>query len=494
MVDFIDDILDVLGLGQEEEPEVSWETRVAEAVAAYTPPSGLKITFDFQDLSKRVNKKTSVHSFPDANGVLVQDHGVGTRIYPMRVIFWGLDCDTQAKVFDAALEETGIGTLDHPMYGDNIPVVPFGAITRRDDLVTNANQVIFDVVFYKTIEAIYPAVDEDQANAVLTALDLFGEAGAAEFATSISQGTISEEQGLIDNIQDLLGEVQDGLDSIAAVQDIVNDQFQDLVDTINLGIDTLIAQPLSLAFNIQQMVQAPGTALANINDRLAGYTNLANSIFNSSDAISDPGGPYGQGPGIETDAGSGNDLQSPNKFHVRNLYASNYVAGSILSVLYTSNDKGGATAVPAVQQQQADAAETGVSAKNKFNNSSDVLVAAESLLSQMESLQTWRDANFKSMAGDSAEFLSTPNNTDQGGSIQSLTDAVGLAAGYLIQLSFSLPKEKALVLDRDRTIVDLSYELFGSVDDQLDALIENNNLTGDEIKELPKGKTIVYYV
>ena len=50
------------------------------------------------------------------------------------------------------------------------------------------------------------------------------------------------------------------------------------------------------------------------------------------------------------------------------------------------------------------------------------------------------------------------------------------------------------MLGHNRTIIDLVAELYGSVDDQLDFLISSNDLTGDEILELPKGREIVYYI
>jgi len=61
-------------------------------------------------------------------------------------------------------------------------------------------------------------------------------------------------------------------------------------------------------------------------------------------------------------------------------------------------------------------------------------------------------------------------------------------------LSFSLKQERSIVLDRARTIVDISAELYGEVDAQLDFLINSNNLSGSEILEVPKGREIVYYV
>ena len=50
-------------------------------------------------------------------------------------------------------------------------------------------------------------------------------------------------------------------------------------------------------------------------------------------------------------------------------------------------------------------------------------------------------------------------------------------------------------LDRARTIIDLSAELYGRVDDRtLNFMIDSNRLTGSEILELPRGRSILYYV
>ena len=71
---------------------------------------------------------------------------------------------------------------------------------------------------------------------------------------------------------------------------------------------------------------------------------------------------------------------------------------------------------------------------------------------------------------------------------------VAIAAGFLVEISFTLKQEFRITLDRPRTIIDLAAELYGEVDGQLDFLISSNNLTGSEILDLPRGREIVYYV
>jgi len=493
---FIDKLKSAAGFGDELAPEVSWENRLLEA--AYTPPSGLRITFDYQDLSQTVEKKTSAFEFPDAEGTLVQDHGMAGRRFPWRIFFSGPDCDMQAKVFEAALMERGIGVLETPLYGQ-YDVIPFGDISRRDDLVTAANQVVFEVTFFSTLGSAYPAVQDDPASAVLTALDLFGDASGAEFASSLDLGSAAEEAGLLDTINGLVADVGDKLDRIAACQAVVKDEFDDIVATINATIDTLVAQPLALAWSTKQMIQAPATALADVTARLDAYSNLAANIFGASDAVSPTGGPGGLGPHIDSKTGVGNDAQEPNKFHARDLFAQLYITGLILSVLYTNTTKGSAGAIPNVSRRRADTNKTNTG-RNSFETAPQALAAAEVILAQLDALAAWRDENYESISGGNlsapaqADFISSPGNTDQGLAFRYLSDAAALAAGFLIDLSFSLAKERKFILDRPRSIIDLTAELYGNVDDNLDFFIDSNHLNGDEIFELPKGRQIVYYV
>lgn len=48
-------------------------------------------------------------------------------------------------------------------------------------------------------------------------------------------------------------------------------------------------------------------------------------------------------------------------------------------------------------------------------------------------------------------------------------------------------------LDRPRALIELTAELYGVVDERLDFMITTNDLTPNEILELPAGREIVWY-
>lgn len=410
-----------------------WNDRIREA--AYTSPGGTRLTFGYENVRKTVDKKTTGFEFPDADGTFVQDLGHSGRRYPLRVFFWGDDYDQEAEAFESALLERGTGKLEHPIYGTK-DVVPFGTITRRDDLKTSANQAVVEVTFWETIGLIYPAAQTDPASSVLSAVDAYNAAVSDSFNEVIDVDTAIERVTLKNSYQSLLDTASSGLQAVADVQDDVRRQFDAIVDSVNQGIDILVSEPLTLAFQTTQLIQAPARALTAIEARLDSYGDLASSVISSG--VSEPG----------------NDSRNSNQFHANDLYAATYVTGSVVSVV-----------------------------NNQFVTKTGALQAAETILTQLDDVVAWRDDNYESL-----------EQIDTGEAYQKLQEAVALTAGFLVEISFSLKQERSVVLDRNRTIVDLAAELYGSVDDQLDFLINSNDLSGSEILELPRGREIVYYV
>lgn len=412
-----------------------WADRLKEA--AYTSPSGTRLSFDYEDVRRTVEKKTTAFNFPDANGTYVQDLGHAGRQYPLRVFFWGDDCDIDADVFEDLLLETGIGKLEHPIYG-TIDVVPFGSITRRDDLKSAANQAVIEVTFWETIGVIYPTVQTDPGSEVLAAVSSFNESAASQLDETINITKAVESSSFKSNYQSLLDGVKSGLQAVADAQSNVQQAFNSVYSSINDGLNTLIGTPLDLAFQTTLLIQAPARALTSITSRLNAYRNLATALISGEGAVVSPG--Y--------------DNRPSNAYHTRDLYASAYVTGSIVSVI-----------------------------NNQFETKTDALNAAAEILDQFDQVAAWRDNNYESLL-----------EIDTGSAYQQLQRSVALTAGFLVYISFSLKQERRLILDRARTIIDLVAELYGSIDDQLDFFIASNSLTGSEILELPAGREVVYYV
>ena len=67
------------------------------------------------------------------------------------------------------------------------------------------------------------------------------------------------------------------------------------------------------------------------------------------------------------------------------------------------------------------------------------------------------------------------------------------SARLIMNASFALPMQRVFTLDRDRQVIELCAELYGTVD-HLDAFIISNNFSNDEIELLPMGTKVMHYV
>lgn len=406
---------------------MSWEDRLQEA--AYTSPSGIRITFDYEDVSLEFDKKGTAFEFADANNTFVQQTGNTSRRYPLRCFFWGENYDTDSDKFLKALEEEGVGKLEHPIYG-TVDTVPFGRIRRRDDLKTSGNQAIFEITFWNTISIIYPSSQADAGSMVISSLEEYTAVTAENFVNVTDLSTESKKADFKGRYSVILDKAKSGLDNVANSTADVKKEFNAINDSINNSLDTLVNDPVTLASQTMQLIQSPSRAITSFSGKLDSYQNLINSVINGRSSV------------------------NKNDYASQRLYADTYVTGSINSAI-----------------------------NNEFETKTEALQAAEFLLNQFEDVTNWSD-----------EQLENLGEIDTGESYQKLQETIALTAGFLVEISFSLKQEKSIILDRNRTIVDLSAEIYGSVDDQLDFLINSNNLTGDEILELPRGKEILYYV
>lgn len=418
---------------------MSWIDRLSEA--AYTSPAGTRMRFAYEDVSSEVDKRSATFSFPGVDGTYVQDNGQSERRFPLRCIFQGADCDAEAAAFEALLLERGQGTLEHPLYGKR-NVVPYGTITRRDDLTNAANQSIIEVTLWSTIGAVFPTSGFSPKGQLLQSLGTSAEAVSRDFAKTMNLQTEARRSAAKLSVRESLRNVQAALQRVAATTDEVNREFRRIQNEINFGLDVLIGQPLLLARQMMNLTTLPARALAGILSRLESYANLLDRMVRSS--ASSPAD-ISVIPALR--------VRRSNEFHMSSLVASASIQGSVSSVT-----------------------------ENTFTAKPEAIAAAEEIIAQTEALIFWSDQRYADL-----------EQIDEGEGYQALQDTVALAVGFLVEISFTLVPERAIVLDRPRTIIDLAAEIYGSIDDRLDFLISTNKLSGSEILELPRGRTVVYY-
>lgn len=414
-----------------------WQTRLREP--AYTSPSGVRLNFIYDKVSEEFDQKGGPFDFAGTDGTFVQFRGVTGRRYPMTIITSGDDYDLEAAQWMQALAEQGEAVLEHPAYGRKT-VAPVGTVRRSEQFVNNANQAIIEVTLFETTGAVYPTPQQDPVVAVEQAVEAANNAAAGELAAAPFAENVSEQAAFVDAINDTLDVIEDTLGpAFEAVEDVER-QVQQVQDSINRSIDVLVQQPLSLASQVQQLIQLPGRIVTQATARLSAYGNLAAQIAGSQDS----GDNTRPGRRIATNR--------------QELYANN------LTALGASTSNALA------------------STRTEFTNQEDAISQAEALLDMLDDVAAWRDQSYTALG-----------QVDSGAAWQATQQAVATAAGALVEVSFGLQRARTYVADRPRNIVELAYQLHGEVDPRLDELINNNNLSGDEIIEIPRGREIIYY-
>jgi hypothetical protein len=430
---------------------MAWEDRLRQG--AYTSPSGTRIAFQFEDVSRAVTLRSTPFEFPGVDEAYVQQNGFGSRRYPLRIFFSGPDHDIEATVFEAALLERGIGRLEHPLYGLVPNAVPLGDITRRDDLKSAANQTVLEVEFWTTLRAIYPSGDISPSNEIIAALESYDLAAAQQFGESVDVSTQLHRANLKGTVLAASDKTAGALQSIASATASARAAFDDAEAAVRLGIDVSISTPVTLALNVAAFIRAAAFASVDIQVRLDAYGALATDIFAAP--AGDPATAL-EG-GIQLPART---TRIANDFHASDLFAMTAVSGSVQSCV-----------------------------SNTFTTRPQALNAAMAVQTQFQNVIAQRDPGYQALE----QLDVTPAQVDTGRSYQQLHRAVAVCLGFLVEISFTLLPERRIVLDRNRTIIDLCAELYGHPDNRLDFLISSNDLTGDEILELKRGRSIVYY-
>jgi hypothetical protein len=439
---------------------MTWQERLK--IAAFTSPSGVRTEFFYENVRANINKRDSLREPADFDGAFVQNFGIGASSYPMLCIFWGDDHDRDADAFLNLLVEPGTGMLEHPLYGRIENAVSFGPVARRDDLKTAANQTVFEVNFVQSARFSFPGSITAIEDEIGSAIGEFEDAQGAAFEDDIKIATAREKISLIDSVKTKVANVQRSMSKIAATVDEIQNEFNDAVNFINNNINSLVGTPLKLANSVINLVKSPARAASQISATLSAYGNLLASVISDANGLFSPT--------------AGNSVN--NQFFNSELFS----RAAFASMLTGSTSAAGSTREVSGQSLE-DFISLEPQEQRPFSTQTEIIETIEFLGREFVVQNDWNEANRASLT-----------LLDTGEAFSYLERAWSLTAGFLIQLSFSARQERIIVLSEPRNFVELCGELYGTLDAAFDFFILTNDLTGDEIYELPRGRRVKYYI
>ena len=402
--------------------------------AKYTSPKGNKFEFIYESVSVEVEKKTTEFTFPEKDGAFIQDLGRAGRRYPFTLYFNGADYDITADNFLLALEEVGVGLLEHPRYG-NKNVVPTGSIKRTDDLTGGVNQAVFEVVFSETIEDLtFPADSINDSDSIKILSDNMQESASKEFADRIKTKNISEELALKELSEYSVSLLKDSFSDFVKKSDKINSSFQSVLSSYSSNISNILSNVSSVISQAILISRIP----SQIETTIDGFVDLYGKLITSKiDLLFTP----------DNSNNPANEFLMESTLLQADLMA---LCESVLNAEITTRPQ--------------------------------AIKTSESILNLYDGIIRFRDNNNTVL-----EIIDTPDT------YALLTDLIATTTRYLIKESFNLPKEIIVKLQNARNVIEFLSSVGLNVESDLDNFIMWNDLTADTIELLPKDLEVVYY-
>jgi hypothetical protein len=476
--------------------------------AKYTSPSGKEFIFLWEKVSKKIQLKTGVFTFPDKDGAHVQHQGGGPTTFPFQCIFNGEGHIKNADDFESALLERDVAELQHPLYGIR-KVIPTGDIQRDDDYVNTLNETHVTVTFTETLTDEEPTkLEAVTVDEIENDFDEFSESAAADFAESLTIETIDEEleiQATLSSQADTLNDNLSGLfssigkskfaDFISSMRELKNN-----IKSFLNKAESLVQKAINIARLGLNLMKLPSRMIINITEKIKGYSMLIAQITNQF-----KNDPYGMNKiknafastrlilsGAIASVSSGSALSIANSAAwggaLTQAGSNGGLAGSVPGTQGGSSGGGSVSGGGFVSEGSfaggGAVAGTGAAASGVLTREAAVAIAVQ-LKSMLQEVQNFEDAKIEKNT-----FIDSNAST-----YLLMVQLVNKSIQLILTSCFALPMKRTIKLDRDRNFIELCAELYGTVDDiYLDRLIIENNLNIDELEIIPMGREVTYYV
>lgn len=417
---------------------------MAESKASYTSDTGATISsFAYRDVSKSKEKLSSTYEFANTNQTYVQTLGSTMLRLPIEMIFIGDNYVADAEAAFQVLDSSDYGTLQHPSYGE-IDVAIVGEIKKEDRILTGIGSSIITVTFYQSIKTAYPTTSLDARGNILNKIKEANEAAATQASQAINIADAVDEANwktdILNGIKATKNTVAGIVDTTQAISSEITAIQRSVESNINGiagGTVDVVGNLLTIGKQIQIFTQLPARLEVSIVDRANAFIDGLSGLLGSD---------------------SKKDLvnnTNKNKFANADLQATATLAG--LSEATITN--------------------------TEFTTQTQAIEYIDVLLNQTEQYIAWRESQYTSL-----ELVDDDFST-----YQQIQELINLTAGYLLELSFTLQQQKTFICDKDYALPVIANKLYGSIDFE-QRIIADNNLQGDELFFVSKGKQIIYYV
>jgi hypothetical protein len=255
-------------------------------------------------------------------------------------------------------------------------------------------------------------------------------------------------------ITGFVGDVKSAFQAVLSTVADIQQEFDNLEKSIISNIDFFLSAPLQLADQLQRLINTPARLANNVKQRAELYRGLYNNLLSPA-------------------TGNGQDAKNQNA--EKQLQSVAILSSIAESYLFPENEP----------DEEVDTGET-----LGFLTQTDAINSAADLATDYIAIQDFLDEQQKT----NEDFPLEERFEVSDETARLIKRITAETSKNLVRLSFSLKKEKITFAENDTNIISLCFDIYGSTsNEQLDFFIQTNNLTGEELLQIPKGREIKSY-
>ena len=232
------------------------------------------------------------------------------------------------------------------------------------------------------------------------------------------------------------------LESVMNAARVADDIFLEIQTEISQTLNDYVTNPLLAMMSINRVLKRPAELAVNIVNKVQGYSSLIETMIN-------------------------NNAYTYSQKALKEMMIS--FAAMDMCVSVTSGD---------------------------FRDKSESLYTEKLLLeTEKKVLESFETIEGTIAGAYEEKYLQGEEYTINIEAKKELVKMFDMTRTYLIENINELPTKRTLILNKDRNYIDVCSEVYGNIEEEtLDMFISDNNIKGEEIFMLRKGRSVNYYI
>jgi hypothetical protein len=446
---------------------VSWKDRLQKDIIL-TSPEGTLFRPQWVGDPRSFKKNIAVFDAPGVKGVRFQDLEFGLTITPLTLYFAGEDNDIDAGNFFKACKEKGTWFVTHPVKG--FFRLQLSSVSEGIAPVDSGGLTVVNTVWFETgADAVSLLSLAEKASDVNKKGELINESSAEQFQNNVDLSRPSLLAKFRNEVADIADYVRDKVSAITNTLAEANAA----IESVRRGITETISQDvidiLSLAGQIQTLVQSPARISGDLITRLNVYSDMINNSFSEI---------------IFIEKKTGSKEEDKNRAAVQELFLASAMS-SEAEILVSQPAQ--AEELPETRASVLQTRSRGIETRAQTIDAINTLIDDFSTITNnLDTIQGFFDDRTMDL-----QFFS------QSISYKELSETVTLAISQALDVSFDLAIEKRFILEKPRAPIEIALKEYngpGVNDDNLIKFINANNLHGRDMLLLKAGVEVVVYV